>query len=123
MPALLSNVRASWWLTDFTIQPPWNSAFRFEISRVFSDHSSMNTNSVSSPTIDKPDVSSFVTDTIFDLFMRPKKIIAHEDFPELFAPHRQLASWLYVEAVHTESTGKIYSETPRALEPLERNLL
>ena len=29
---------------------------------------------------------SFATDTIFDLFMRPEKILAHEDLPELFAP-------------------------------------
>ena len=41
---------------------------------------------LSSSTIDKPNVFSFVTNTIFDLFMRPKKILAHEDFPELFAP-------------------------------------
>ena len=58
------------------------NAFTFEMSWVFSDYSSINTNSVSSSTIDKPNVFSFVTDTNFDLFM----ILAHDDFPELFAP-------------------------------------
>ena len=43
MPALLSNVWTSWCLTDFKIQPPCNSVFTFEISRVFSDHSPIYT--------------------------------------------------------------------------------
>ena len=77
---------------------------------------------MSSSTIDKPNVFPFVAETILDLFMRPKKILAHEDFPELFAP--QTTNFLALcESCTYRRHDKIYSGTPRALEPQGMNLV